>query len=124
MTKVYQAIAARFDAMSRANEEWIKRHNDRIESIVKEYMPYGSGFDCGTAFDDDNSKPERLIFTTQFHHMNDCGMYDGWTEHKVIVTPSFFGPNIQVTGVNRNGVKDYIADIFNDALSSDCDIQA
>lgn len=100
---------------------WFTEHRKTIERLVSEHMPSGSGFDNGTYFDDDNSTPERLIFRTSFHHMNDTGMYDGWTDHKVIVTPSFTGFNIRITGINRNDIKDHIYEMFTNALETEID---
>lgn len=80
----------------------------------------GSGFDAGS-FLDLNSTSKRLIFVTSFHHMDEHGGYDGWTEHKVIVTPLFQGFDIRVTGRDRDGIKDYIGETFYHWLSSDAD---
>ena len=80
-------------------------------------LPHGSGFDCGSEFLPDDSKRNRLVFKTSFHHMNDSEMYDGWTEHNVIVTPTFGGFDIRVSGVNRNEIKEYIGDMFHEALT-------
>ena len=113
----YQRIARRLHAMinceSSGNDEWYAKHEEAIHDICQHEMPSGSGFDSGTSFNFDESTPEKLVFNTAFHHMNDGGMYDGWTEHKVIVTPSLeFGFNLRVTGKDRNGIKDYIAEMF------------
>ena len=124
MAQIYQALASKVTAMrnclDNGNGEWHERHHDAIRAIVREFMPRGSGFDAGTRFDaceHVDSKRERLVFQTAFHHMNDAGYYDGWTQHSVIVTPSFSGFDLRVTGPNRNDIKDYIADCFHDALS-------
>ena len=76
-------------------------------------MPSGSGVDSGTKLLD-NSTPDRLVFQADFHHMDENGFYDGWTEHQIIVTPSLaYGFNVRITGRNRNEIKDYLADLFN-----------
>lgn len=125
--KVYQAIASKIEAMRNCNKsgngEWFTRHHDAIDNIMREYMPRGSGFDCGTQFDVcehvDNGRDE-LRFETEFHHMNETGMYDGWTSHKVIVRPSLsHGFTLRVTGRDRNGIKDCIADTFYNALRAE-----
>ena len=100
--------------------EWFERHTETIKSIVKEHFPSGSGFDCGTRFEFDKSNPEKLVFFTEFHHLNENGFYDGWTQHEVIVKPSLvFGFTIRVTGKDRNDIKDYIAECFDDALNTE-----
>lgn len=119
---LYQAIASKFDAVYslRKNDtesEWEGKHLDAIGRLVKEHLPSGNGFDAGTKFDDEASRPGRLIFTTYFHHMNDAGFYVGWTDHRVIVTPSLaHGYELKVTGKGKRQIKDYIADTFHEAL--------
>lgn len=114
--KFYSAIASAFAARANCersgNSEWFDRHTDRILDLVREHAPSGSGFDAGTQIDLDRSRPNRLVFTTEFHHMDD-GSYCGWTSHDAIVTPDLVcGVRIRVTGRDRNGIKDYIADCF------------
>ena len=38
-------------------------------------------------------------------------------EHLVIVTPEFDGINVRVTGKNRNDIREYLADLYHDALT-------
>ena len=83
---------------------------DRVKEIMQG-APSGSGFDSGTQLDD-KSTPKKLIFNTSYHHMDDAGYYIGWTDHQVIITPSFDGMDIKVTGKNYNDIKDYIGDVF------------
>lgn len=90
----------------------IERNRDEIERVVKAYMPSGSGFDAGTQFNFDKSSESRLVFNVSFHHMNDSGMYDGWTDHTVIIESTFTSPNVKVTGRDKRDIKDYIADCF------------
>jgi hypothetical protein len=52
--------------------------------------------------------------------MNENGFYNGWSDHKVIVTPSLaFGMNIKITGENRNDIKDFLFDVFEHDLNYD-----
>lgn len=109
------------------NAEWLARHRERILRLVKQHMPSGAGFDNGTAIDLDESMPstasgrvEKLVFRTAFHHMNEVGMYDGWTEHTVTVRPSLaFGIEISISGRNRNEIKDLIHESFDTTLRSE-----
>lgn len=124
--KLYQHIASRlqaFDNCERSdNLEWSRKHHAILDELVRVLMPSGSGFDSGTRFDWDESKPNRLVFITSFHHMNDGGMYDGWTEHTVIITPNLaLGFDLRITGRDRNDIKDYIGETFHAALSTDVD---
>lgn len=100
------------------NHEWEVIHHERIERFVSRYLPSGGGFDAGTSLDFEKSRPDRLVFSTSFHHMNDHGYYDGWTEHQVIVTPSLaYGFELRITGRNRGDIKELIEQTFDHHLT-------
>lgn len=110
-------LAARENCKASGNGEWLEKRTDAIEALVKAWMPSGSGVDNGTVMDMDASTPNRLVFTFGYHHMNDGGYYDGWTEHTCVVTPSLaYGMDVRITGRDRNGVKEYLGDVFQHAL--------
>jgi hypothetical protein len=124
--KLYQQIASTLQAIENCrksgNTEWEGKHCDTLNSLVDDHMPSGSGIDNGTKLDDD-STPNKLIFITAFHHMNDGGMYDGWTEHTVIVTPDLAsGFDLRITGRDRNDIKDYLGELFYQVLDSDIEM--
>jgi hypothetical protein len=93
-------------------QAWENRYTDRFNYLEKNFLPSGSGIDCGTKILDDKSSRTKLVFKCSFHHMDEHGGYDGWTEHTVIVTPAFDGIDVVVKGRNRNEIKDHIADRF------------
>jgi hypothetical protein len=104
------------------NTEWAVKHTATIDHLTKDFMPSGSGIDSGCAFDWSSSTPEKLVFLTSYHHMNESGMYDGWTEHKVIVTPSLCSDfDLKITGQDRNEIKDYLSEVFSSALEDEID---
>ncbi len=112
-------IEARRNCASNDNP-WFDKHTESIEMLVSRHMPHGSGFDSGTKIDLDESHADKLVFHADFHHMNDGGYYDGWTEHVVTVTPSLqFNYHIRISGRNRNEIKDLIHQSFDVALSTD-----
>ena len=122
--RVVEAVASKLDARNRIikargkDDEWAVKHEEGILELVKEFLPSGSGFDSGTKIDFDRSKPERLVFTTAFHHMDENGYYSGWTNHEVVVIPSFItGVDIRITGPNRNDIKEYMHEAFDHALT-------
>ena len=122
-TKVYQGLARAFDALQNCkksgNTEWEERHRDKINSIVAEKLPHGSGI-VGLKFNEEESKPDRLVFDLSFHHMDQNGFYDGYTDHQIIVTPSLsWGFNLRVTGRNKNEIKEYLGDIIGEALEEE-----
>jgi hypothetical protein len=123
---LYSELASTIDACKTCAKdlprmaEWYGKHKKNILALVREHMPSGSGFDCGTTIDYDDSHAEKLVFTTSFHHMNSDGYYCGWTEHTVTVTPSFIGGfNLRISGRNANNIKEYIHDAFSSALKTE-----
>lgn len=118
--KLFRLIGSRARTLSNPspymNESVRERFEEEMEILLKEFMPSGSGFDMGTDIDIDRSNARKLVFKTGFHHMNETGHYDGWTYHNVIVTAEFDGLDIQVTGRDRNNIKEYIGEAFYSAL--------
>ena len=106
------------DSCVRANNhEWLDRHTEALENLDY-HLPSGGGFDNGSSLDLDRSKPERIVINTAYHHMPEWGMYDGWSHHSVIITPSLaFGAEIRITGKNRNDIKDYMHECFDMAIN-------
>jgi len=117
---VVRRLASAVDAYQRCikteNSEWTGRHEEMIRELL-DHLPSGSGWDCGTKIDLDRSTGEKLVLYGSFHHMNEGGMYDGWTEHEIWVRPSLrFGIDLRITGQNRNDVKEYLHETFHWAL--------
>lgn len=122
--KVYQVLANLVQAMHNCqksgNAEWLQTHTDRAKFIVKEYMPSGSGIDTGTHWDPETSSAARLVFRFSYHHMNDDGMYDGWTDHTLVVIPSLTSDiSLRITGDDRNNVKEYLYEVYRHALTQE-----
>lgn len=123
MKTLISEIAARCEqrhnCIMAGNKEW----QEKSEAILKnlaEYLPHGSGFDSGTKIDMDGSGADKVILETSFHHMDENGMYSGWTEHVVTVRGSLaHGFSLKIGGRDRNDIKDYIAQCLNDCLESD-----
>lgn len=126
--KIYQALARTIGARLRCLEwaeqgrdmtQAIQAHDEAIKTMMEDF-PSGSGFDNGTEIDLDDSTGEKLVFTTAYHHMNDGGMYDGWTEHIVTVVPSLeMEYRLRIRGSDRNDIKDYIAEQFHACLDAE-----
>lgn len=114
-----QLVAAAHRCAASGNTEWHANHVDKVRDLVREHLPSGSGFDAGTELDLSRSTGEKLVFTTSYHHMDEYGSYDGWTNHDVIVRASLqHGFTIRVTGRDRNDIKDHIAEMFTESLDN------
>lgn len=125
---LYRHFASAVDALYRCREN-SNPFAENWEARLLQYvllMPSGSGFDNGTELlleyppDISVSHGERLVFETSFHHMDEHGGYSKWTEHIVVVNPSLVhGFKLRVKGRDHNDIKDYIADEFHCALSTE-----
>lgn len=121
---LYQVIAQTLQAyqncVASGNTDWEDRHDQLLEAIERDLLPSGSGVDSGTTIDRVWSKPDRLILQTSFHHMTDHGYYDGWTEHRVAITPSLaHGIEVKIGGRDRNDIKNYLGDLLDETLRQD-----
>jgi hypothetical protein len=122
MTPLYRAlatkVAARINCQKAGNTEWLHRHREEGDRLVRDLMPSGGGFDNGTTLDWEKSTHEKLVFLTAFHHMDEHGCYAGWTSHTVTVRGSLmYGSVLTISGPNRNTIKDYIHEVFDQALN-------
>lgn len=111
------AIAARNNCIKAWNAEGVDKWENRLTNLT-DLLPQGSGFDNGTTIDLDESRSERLVLFTSFHHMDENGFYDGWTDHRITIVPSLqFDFNIRIGGRNRNDIKEHMYEVFRVALS-------
>jgi len=110
------ALTARENCKKADNAEWLDRWESRLEQLDK-LLPSGSGFDAGSVVVKGESSSRQIVIATSFHHMDENGSYDGWTEHRLLVKPDLaFGFTVTVGGRNRNDIKDYIAEAFDSVL--------
>lgn len=107
-------------AQSELTEQWRHRALEHLSQIQRDILPSGSGFDNGTRIDLDKSNPNKIVFTTSYHHMNDQGYYDGWTHHTVTVKACLrLGLSLTISGVDRNEIKAFILDEFRETLNAE-----
>jgi len=108
------ALVARANCAKSGNAEWLAKHEATIEEIAAHFLPSGSGFDSGTKVDMDRSNGQTwIVLTTSFHHMNEGGMYDGWTHHEVKIVPNLLhGFDLKISGRDRNAIKEYMYETF------------
>lgn len=117
---LYRVIAETLGALKRCQDSnntiWRDKWDSLLEHIESNLLPSGAGIDNGTKIDRDRSSEAKLVLTCGYHHMNDAGMYDGWTEHTITILPSFSGIDIRISGRNRNDIKDYLAETYDHVL--------
>lgn len=118
--KLANLILAIHNCEKHGNAEWLANHSANMRQLVKDFMPSGSGIDSGTTLVLDECTEDKLVFQTSFHHMAESGMYDGWTEHRIVVTASLWSDiNLRIGGQNRNEIKDYLHEVFHTALTTE-----
>lgn len=108
--KIHAALIARLNCLKNGNE-YASNWDDRLEHIERELLPSGSGIDHGTTIERD-AKPGSFVLCCDFHHMSEHGYYDGWTSHRITISPAFDGIDVKVSGRNRNDIKDYLTETF------------
>ena len=120
MKTVIQLIAskvqARKNCIQSGNDVWKDKHEEALEDIQNRHLPSGSGIDCGCSINLITSTDKKVVIDFSYHHLDEHGGYNGWTLHKAVVTPTFSGIDIRFTGKDKNGVKDYLQDLFQEVL--------
>jgi len=104
------------------NKIWEDRHEEKLNQLVKNEMPSGSGIDCGMELDFEKSNPNKLVFNFSYHFMDENGMYDGWIDYKLVVIPDLYNDfYLNIIGRNKQEIKDYLYEIFDYALRQEID---
>ena len=122
--KNYQKLASCFNAYNNCvksgNKEWEEKHSDTVESIIKN-LPHGSGIDGNTQFEWEKSNDNKLVISSEYHVMDENGMYDGWINFTLTVTPSWNDIDIAIKGNfgKHQELKDYLFDTFYYALTEE-----
>lgn len=115
--KLYQAIVQNYrllNADTVCEDERVFEREERIGAA----LPRGSGIDAGTTIESVSDKQIRM--TAGYHHMNEGGYYDGWTEHSILVRPSLMhGMTVTVSGPNRNGIVDYLQQVYYECMNQE-----
>lgn len=101
-------------AENNLNAQWGDIARDRLDQLVN-LLPSGSGIDSGTKLI--SASASRIVLECSFHHMNEDGYYDGWTQHRITVRPTFDGMELSISGRNRNDIKEYLHEVYALALS-------
>jgi hypothetical protein len=111
-------LAAMENCRKSGNSEWLDKHETTLD-IFERWLPSGSGIDCGTTIDREATTRNKLVLKFSYHHMNDNGMYCGWSEYKFTVKPCLlFGIELTISGRDKNGLKDYLYEVYSHALQS------
>jgi len=119
---VIEAIAnagvAHANCVRSQNLEAVCLWSSVLGKLERNCLPSGSGFDRGTHIHEVTE--DKVVIGTSFHHMDEHGAYDGWTEHIVTVRASFIGGfTLTVGGRDRNGIKEFIAETLDGDLRAE-----
>lgn len=109
------AVVAHLNCTKSNNLDWKDRWLARIDALVKDVFPSGGGF-FNTGINLDKSDRNKLTLYTSYQHYDQNGYADGYTTHDVVIRADLLhGFTIDVKGRNKNGIKDYISDVFDHA---------
>jgi hypothetical protein len=118
--KLYQLIAE--TVAWEPTKDFEDNRETLLHHIEKNLLPSGSGIDTGTKISRLRFKQGAVRLSLEFHHMNENGYYDGWTEHTVLVSPDLrYGFTLHVGGKDRNQIKDYLGDTYDACLREEVD---
>lgn len=113
--KLYQKIA-RVASQKDARMERIRF--DMLEKL----LPIGNGIEkeCEISL---KSTKKRIVIDTAYRHPNDSYETSRLTNHQIIITPSFEEEiNIRVTGKNVDNIKEYLHEVFREALMKEYEV--
>jgi len=119
--KLHQALAnlieARLDCIQSGNDELRNRHQRCGDQLVQEYMPRSGEYSRGATLDWSRSLPDKLVFSTSFHHTDEAGLYTHETTHLVTVRAHLArGYKLSITRSNRGRIRNFVTDAFGAAL--------
>ena len=118
--KIYQRLAQLVQRALRHEEDFSGENlREELSCFVYDYLPSGSGLDRDVEVDLDRCTDNKIVLDVAYHHMDKHGYYVKWTSHSIILTPDWNDINIKVTGRDHNFIKDYLADIFYQALTEE-----
>ena len=121
MKPLYQVLAHNIAWQPPVGTEWVEKRAEEIKWLLDK-LPSGSGWDSGTKLmktvrTHDQADISHFTLYGSFHHMDEGGSYDGWTDHQIIVTADLrSGFTLRITGRNRNDIKDYLHELFDYVL--------
>lgn len=101
-------------APARWNEA-LRKANAKLDRLAKA-LPSGSGINCGTHIIRDECKPRKVVLIMSYHYKSDAGDCRGWTAHRIIVTPTFNGISLRITGRDPYGIKEHLYQVYDAAL--------
>jgi hypothetical protein len=113
LQKLASHIQAYKNCIESNNKEWGVKHLEKIE-FFNDLLPHGSGLDNGMKINIQDSTPLKIVISFSYHHLNEGGFYDGWTDHVLIITPCFGGFDMKITGRDKNQVKEYLYQTFDE----------
>jgi hypothetical protein len=101
------------------NQAYLDDCERKIEACVSE-LPSGSGIH-GAKILVSRSGKYKVEISFYYHHMNENGYYDGIDGYRIVIKPCLTdaGFDIKIYGPNKNDIKDYLYDVFVEALTQE-----
>jgi hypothetical protein len=98
------------------NELWAARWAERLNQLVADCLPSGSGFDSHIELI--TVTDQKMVFSVPYHPMDGHGCYDAWVTARVVVRATFGGLDVTARGAGASH-NDYIAECLHAFLSED-----
>jgi hypothetical protein len=105
---------------------WLGVHTDKLEGLVKNHMPSGSGIDSGVKIQLPRCNDKFLAFESSYHMMDENGSYCGWMDFLVHAHASLqSGIDVDVhqaigaDPADYDKHADYLSEVFQTALTAE-----
>lgn len=118
--KLIEKIAI-FLPSSKHTENTFDASKENAVDQLNEYLPSGSGIDCGSKINFCESTRSKIVIDSAYHYMDENGFYSGWFDFVVIATIDFVGIDVNVKikrGTNSTPLSlSGLNELFSDYLS-------
>lgn len=125
--EIQGAISALLNSHKHGSPSSVHYWEDYLTAIEQEFLPHGSGFDSGCVISPDESTHDFFVINTSYHHMDENGMYCGWSNHRIKVLPSHIhGIDFKIVSQDhrdpydkrKNSLKSYFMDYLHETFHS------
>lgn len=84
-------IAEALDIAERnRNHPWIEKWEAELEQL-ENMLPHGSGLDGVVEIDRSATSSDKITIVFDYHHMDEFGGYQGWSEWRLVVSADLLG---------------------------------
>jgi hypothetical protein len=118
LVRLAAAVEAHENCAIQGKYEWLKVWKGYIKLLATRLLPSGSGVDRGTHVLFEKSSHDVLVFSMDYHPMDEHGGYKAWTRNILSVRPDFSADGFYVVG-KKGELRTYLAELLTHALAKE-----